>query len=116
MAQSAQPTAQTIVIFGASGDLTQRKLIPSLYHLFLKGRLDIDTNIIGMAIDPFTDETFRVHLKQGYEQLVGPLPEPYQCWTLVLPGDFAHLLRNDRRTVGHAGYGSRALWLASLSS
>lgn len=78
MAQSAQPTAQTIVIFGASGDLTQRKLIPSLYHLFLKGRLDIDTNIIGMAIDPFTDETFRVHLKQGYEQLVGPLPEPYQ--------------------------------------
>ena len=29
----------TIVIFGASGDLTSRKLIPALYQLFRKGRL-----------------------------------------------------------------------------
>ena len=37
---SIQPT--TIVIFGASGDLTQRKLIPALFHLYRKGQISPD--------------------------------------------------------------------------
>ncbi len=68
--------SQTIVIFGASGDLTQRKLIPSLYNLYRKGRLPDATFIMGMAIDAFDDNSFRAHLKDGYEKLVGPIPEP----------------------------------------
>ncbi len=67
---------QTIVIFGASGDLTQRKLIPSLYNLYRKGRLEDGIRIVGMAIDPFDDTSFRKHLHEGYEKLVGPIPEP----------------------------------------
>ena len=39
MSQSDSTTKTTLVIFGASGDLTERKLIPALYSLYLKGRL-----------------------------------------------------------------------------
>ncbi|MEO0563421.1 MAG: hypothetical protein AAF125_15030, partial [Chloroflexota bacterium] len=44
----------TIVIFGASGDLTQRKLIPSLYNLFLKGRLPETFRIVGNSRSDFS--------------------------------------------------------------
>ena len=39
----------TVVIFGASGDLTARKLIPALYHLFSSGQLPSPVRIIGFA-------------------------------------------------------------------
>ncbi len=51
--------AQTIVIFGASGDLTARKLIPSLYDLCRKDRLPPELRIVGVARSPFTDEAYR---------------------------------------------------------
>ena len=55
----------TIVIFGGSGDLTWRKLVPALYNNFLKGRLTDCTHIIGFARRPYTDDEFRNHLKEG---------------------------------------------------
>ena len=39
--------AHTIVIFGASGDLTSRKLVPALYELYRKKRLPPDTIVVG---------------------------------------------------------------------
>ena len=66
MASTCIPT--TIVIFGASGDLTWRKLIPALYNNFKKERLSDCTNIIGYARRPFTDEALRVHLREGTAQ------------------------------------------------
>ena len=48
----------TIVIFGASGDLTQRKLIPALYQLFRKGRLPDRINIVGYARRSYSTEAF----------------------------------------------------------
>ena len=58
----------TIVIFGASGDLTWRKLIPALYNNFKKGRLAECANIVGFARRPLTDESFREHLQEGVTQ------------------------------------------------
>ena len=58
----------TIVIFGASGDLTWRKLIPALYNNFKKGRLSECANIVGFARRPYTDETFRAYLREGVAQ------------------------------------------------
>ena len=55
-------TALTVVIFGASGDLTSRKLIPSLYRLARKERLPPETRIVGVARSPMTDEQFRARL------------------------------------------------------
>lgn len=51
--------AVTIVIFGASGDLTSRKLIPALYDLHRKGRLNEQTNIVGFSRSDFSDDAFR---------------------------------------------------------
>ena len=55
----------TIVIFGASGDLTSRKLIPALYNNFKKWRLPENVRVVGFARRPYTDETFRSTLRDG---------------------------------------------------
>jgi glucose-6-phosphate 1-dehydrogenase len=55
----------TIIIFGASGDLTQRKLIPSLFNLFRKRRTPKILRIVGFGGTVFTDEQFREHLHSG---------------------------------------------------
>ncbi|MCE9531458.1 MAG: glucose-6-phosphate dehydrogenase [Planctomycetes bacterium] len=49
----------TIIIFGASGDLTSRKLIPALFHLDMAGLLPDDANIVGVARRPFSNDAFR---------------------------------------------------------
>jgi glucose-6-phosphate 1-dehydrogenase len=49
----------SIIIFGASGDLTCRKLVPSLYRLFRKERLPAEARIVGVARSPLSDEEFR---------------------------------------------------------
>ncbi|HXX64883.1 MAG TPA: glucose-6-phosphate dehydrogenase, partial [Bacteroidota bacterium] len=54
-----------IVIFGASGDLSARKLIPALYNNFKKGRLPIPVRIIGFARSPMSDEAFRDKMKEA---------------------------------------------------
>src|SRR5450759_421585 len=55
----------TIVIFGASGDLTSRKLIPALYNNFKKWRLPERVNVVGFARRPYTDDSFRAILREG---------------------------------------------------
>lgn len=58
----------TIIIFGASGDLTQRKLIPSLFHLFRKRRTPSQFQIIGFGGTEFSDDDFRAHLLEGMKK------------------------------------------------
>jgi glucose-6-phosphate 1-dehydrogenase len=65
---STAQESTSIVIFGASGDLTWRKLIPALYNNFKKGRFSESARIIGFARRPYTDETFRVYLRDGVSQ------------------------------------------------
>ena len=48
--------AHTFVIFGASGDLTSRKLMPALYQLHRKKRLPADTRIVGFSRSPFSHD------------------------------------------------------------
>ncbi|MBL8056200.1 MAG: glucose-6-phosphate dehydrogenase [Anaerolineales bacterium] len=58
----------TLVIFGASGDLTQRKLLPALFNLQRKGRLSGPLRIVGFARRPWSDDDFRAQLRAGLEQ------------------------------------------------
>jgi glucose-6-phosphate 1-dehydrogenase len=58
----------TIVIFGASGDLTQRKLVPALFSLYRKGRLPAGTRLVGYARTPYAHDDFRAQLRAGVEQ------------------------------------------------
>ncbi|OOF87323.1 glucose-6-phosphate dehydrogenase [Rodentibacter ratti] len=53
-----------IVIFGASGDLTHRKLIPALYNLFKIGRLGENFSVLGVARSELNDETFRMKMRE----------------------------------------------------
>jgi glucose-6-phosphate 1-dehydrogenase len=64
--ENSLPTS--IVIFGASGDLTQRKLVPSLFNLFRKGRMPKQFRIIGYGNTAFSDDQFRTHLEEGMKQ------------------------------------------------
>ncbi len=61
-------TSTTIVIFGASGDLTERKLIPALYNAYCKNRLSKEFNIVGVSRSPFSHEKFRAHLWEGVQE------------------------------------------------
>ncbi len=61
----------TIVIFGASGDLTQRKLMPSLFNLFRKRRTPKDVQIVGFGGTEFSDEQFRERLHTGIKEHAG---------------------------------------------
>src|SRR3954465_5700942 len=55
----AVPQPCSIVIFGATGDLTHRKLIPALYNLAADGELPPAVSIVGFARRPKTDKDFR---------------------------------------------------------
>ena len=58
----------SIVIFGGSGDLTQRKLVPSLFNLFRKGRIAKPFCILGYGKTQFTDDQYRAHLADGLRE------------------------------------------------
>lgn len=53
----------TLMIFGASGDLTGRKLIPALFNLFKNGYLAPECAIVGVARRDKTDDVFRTEMK-----------------------------------------------------
>lgn len=57
-----------LVIFGASGDLTRRKLIPSLFNLYCKDKLPPRFNVVGLARTEFSDDAFRDHLRRGIQE------------------------------------------------
>ena len=61
----------SVVIFGASGDLTTRKLIPALFNNFRKGRIRGEIQIVGSARRPMTHVEFRDRLRGGVTELAG---------------------------------------------
>lgn len=58
----------TLVIFGGSGDLTKRKLLPALYNLKLDGLLPANYAVIGIGRKAWTDDEFRNMAHGGIEQ------------------------------------------------
>ena len=84
--------AHTIVIFGASGDLTSRKLIPAIYALFCKKRLPPETHIVGVARSRFTDDDWRKSLRETTREFAakGFQEETWNAfapWVHYQPGD-----------------------------
>ncbi|MCB0209884.1 MAG: glucose-6-phosphate dehydrogenase [Anaerolineae bacterium] len=67
--ETAVYTEPTImVIFGAGGDLTQRKLLPALYNLYLDKWLPDHFAVIGVDLKAMRDDVFRQHIHQGVDQ------------------------------------------------
>ncbi len=115
--------AQTIVIFGASGDLTQRKLVPALYELHRKGRLPADTRIVGFSRTPMSDDRWREHLAEATERFLGSRfdRQAWQAFAPMLfyqPGDLACWEDLDRLAsrldeLGAASAAARIYYLAT---
>mgnify|MGYP001445451875 FL=1 len=84
----------TMVIFGASGDLTQRKLIPALYQLHQKGRLPEETRVVGFSRTEFSHDRWRSKLAKSTAKFVGDrfAPESWQAFAenlfYIMPGIF----------------------------
>jgi glucose-6-phosphate 1-dehydrogenase len=57
-----------MVIFGAAGDLTKRKLLPSIYNLLRQNLLSREFAIVGVSRDDFNTEKFRKHVKDSLHQ------------------------------------------------
>ena len=74
MSENNQPI--TLIIFGASGDLTQRKLIPSLFSLYRRQHLPPNTRIVGYARRPYDDDSFRQLLREGVAEYAGKHFDP----------------------------------------
>jgi len=78
LAQSMGPARDpsVIVVFGADGDLTKRKLIPSLYHLAAGNLLPKEFAVVGLGITPMSTESFRAKLSQDIQEFTNASIEP----------------------------------------
>lgn len=66
--EEIKPLSGSVIIFGASGDLTSRKLIPAIFNLFRRNLLPDSFYLIGMARSDFSDETFREKIYASSEK------------------------------------------------
>jgi glucose-6-phosphate 1-dehydrogenase len=71
------PAPLTVAIFGASGDLTARKLIPSLFNLAVKKRLPEEAKVLGVARSPYTDDSFRDYMFGKVKEAFAAAKEPW---------------------------------------
>ncbi len=69
MLQNSKLEPTIIVIFGASGDLTSRKLAPALYNLLLDQQLPELWAIVGVARRKMDDDTFRQRIREGIDRV-----------------------------------------------
>ncbi|MBS1504724.1 MAG: glucose-6-phosphate dehydrogenase, partial [Bacteroidetes bacterium] len=62
-------SAPTIfIIFGGTGDLNARKIMPALYNLYLDGWMPAQFSIVGTGRTPLTDEQFRNNMLEDINQ------------------------------------------------
>src|SRR5580658_2880673 len=70
-----------IVIFGANGDLTKRKLLPALYRLAYERRLPASFAIVGNSRTPMSDDAFREKMHEAVKQFLEDSPFDEDLWT-----------------------------------
>jgi glucose-6-phosphate 1-dehydrogenase len=84
---------QAVVIFGASGDLTRRKLLPAFYHLFIEGLLPEGFAIVGYARTEMTDDEFHDRASRSIQEfsrcdVTGEEWEEFSKRLFYIPGEF----------------------------
>ncbi len=68
--------SMSLVVFGASGDLTKRKLLPALYRLHRKKRLEDRVRIVGFSRTEYSDQQFRGRMEEAVKEFSGDDYEP----------------------------------------
>ena len=69
------PTPTTVVLFGATGDLAQRKLLPGLLHLFQSGLLN-EVQVVGTSLDEHDRDSFVEFARTAIAEYGGEGPDP----------------------------------------
>ncbi len=107
--------AGSIVIFGASGDLTARKLIPALYHLYKEKQMPASCKVIGFARREKTDASWRVELRQALDQFSRTKPVDEKVWQdfsaniFYCQGEFSDLAAYQKLGKQLAAFGDESL-------
>ena len=120
------PSPCMIVIFGASGDLTRRKLGPSLFDLHRAGELPKRFAVLGISRTKMSDEAFRDHLAQGAKAAGGEKFNAkqwgefsgaihYHAADSTQPGDFDGIKTRIEELAQQHGTGQNVLFYLSLS-
>src|ERR1700722_1673938 len=105
----------SIIIFGASGDLTARKLIPAFYQLFKEKQMPADFRIIGFARRAKSDEAWRQELRQALDQFSRTKPVDDKVWQdfsakiSYCMGEFSDLAAYKKLELQLASFGSPPL-------
>ncbi len=111
------PDPSVFVIFGGTGDLARRKLLPALARLARAGRLAPESRVLAVAIDPLDDEGFRALARTALvaagvpEPDCSPLLERLHYQPLRPPGPIA-----DTTSAGAADYQALAQRIARLEA
>ena len=87
------PEPCVMVIFGATGDLTHRKLLPALYDLAVEQPLPAGFSVVGFARRPYSDEQFREQALESINQHSRQKPANPQVWEGFASG--IHYLQSD---------------------
>ena len=86
------PEPGIMVIFGASGDLTSRKLVPALYDLAAQRRLPLEFAVVGISRTEMSHEEFRGRLRKTLEEqrsgeVSDDVWESFSNGIFYMPGD-----------------------------
>jgi glucose-6-phosphate 1-dehydrogenase len=123
---SRTPAPATIVIFGASGDLTNRKLMPALYSLALQQLLPPELTIVGFSRSDWNDEQFREQMRHavathgGHDILDSDIWEAFARRLHYISASFDDAAAYDtlrtllaREHAPASGFGNRMFYLAT---
>ncbi len=123
------PDPATFVLFGATGDLAHRKVVPALFQLWRTNLLPHEFAILGIGRRPYTDDAFRAELRVSLDQFSRVLPIETAVWDEFAAriryqrGDFDQaalydeLAANlDRLDVERGTAGNRLFYLATQPS
>ncbi|WP_395850879.1 glucose-6-phosphate dehydrogenase [Cystobacter fuscus] len=80
------PEPCTVILFGASGDLAGRKLIPSLFRLFQEGHLPMEFTVVGVSLSPMGHEEFRARMRLAVARALGADRVDEAAWNLFARG------------------------------
>jgi glucose-6-phosphate 1-dehydrogenase len=113
-----------LVIFGASGDLTRRKLVPSLFELYGAGLLPEGLAVLGISRSPLSDDGFRERCQRGCAARRGYAEIEwrefakrlhYHTADISKPGDWAGVAQAVRAQCDRHGTGGNALFYLSVA-
>ena len=123
------PDPSVIVLFGATGDLAHRKVIPALYQLWRTNLLPHEFMLLAVGRRPYDDETFRAEILKALEDHSRVLPLDTEAWATFAeriayqhldfddPSGFEGLAaRLDGLDTEHGTRGNRLFYLATQPS